>query len=96
MMDSFVAFLSGSLYVQSYNYPFDDGTNRHGITHGAFADKDYGSALNFYKVIAAIDFLSFVAGFRAPISMFAPDPTDATRIYAGYLRALSEIAIDRP
>jgi hypothetical protein len=96
MMDSFITFLSQSLYVQSRSYPFDDGTNRHGITHGAFADADYGSPLNFYKVISAIDFLSFISGFKAPLSMFAPDPTDTSRAYAGYLKMLAKTALARP
>ena len=43
MMDSFAAFAHDSFFANSEFYPFTDGTNRHGIAHGAYADEDYGS-----------------------------------------------------
>lgn len=64
MLNSFENFTTKLLYAEHTDYLLSDGTNRHGITHGHYADKDYGSPLNFYKTIAAIDFLTFVAAFR--------------------------------
>jgi hypothetical protein len=72
MMDSFGSFAKKAFFASSESYAFGDGTNRHGIAHGAFKDADYGRPINFYKVIAAIDFLSLVASFRASISWLAP------------------------
>jgi hypothetical protein len=92
MMDSFSFFVREYLYIDSSLYPLVDKTNRHGIAHGAYADIDYGRPLNFFKAIAAIDFLTFVSSFRAHISWFAPDPSDASlklSAYYGSLRKLS-------
>jgi hypothetical protein len=88
MMDSFVFFVRNYMYVDSGLYPLVDKTNRHGITHGAYADADYGRPLNFYKTIAAIDFLTFVSSFRANISWFAPSPTPDSQKLTGYYIAL--------
>ncbi len=88
MMDSFVSFTTNVLYVDSEKYPFIDGTNRHGITHGSFRDSDYGKPINFYKTIGAVDFLAFVSAFRASISWFAPDVTAESERLAGYYRKL--------
>jgi hypothetical protein len=90
MLDSFRDFTNNVLFVNSKNYPFDDGTNRHGIAHGAYSDADYGSPINFYKVIAAIDFLTFVASFRAHVSWFAPDPTPESFKLSQHYLALKE------
>jgi len=76
MLDSFVYFTKNNLYVQSSNYVEKDKTNRHGILHGAFSDDDYGSPINFYKAIGAIDFLCFIVSIRASISFFAPNEND--------------------
>jgi hypothetical protein len=86
MMDSFVFFVRNYMYVDSSLYPVVDKTNRHGITHGAYADADYGRPLNFFKTIAAIDFLAFVSSFRANISL-APSPTAASHKLASGLGA---------
>lgn len=75
MLDSFSRYTSSFLYVDSTMYPLIDKTNRHGITHGAYRDTDYGSRLNFYKTIGAVDFLAFVSSMRARMYAFAPDPT---------------------
>lgn len=71
MMDSFAIFARNFMYVDSALYPLVDKTNRHGITHGAYADADYGRPLNFFKTIAAIDFLTLVASFGANLSWMA-------------------------
>jgi hypothetical protein len=92
MLDSFVFFVNNYLYADSSLYPLVDGTNRHGIAHGAYADADYGRPLNFFKAIAAVDFLCFVSSFRASLSWFAPDPTPESLKLATYfigLRGLS-------
>lgn len=88
MMDSFVNFIKGYMYVGSGLYPLADKTNRHGILHGTYADADYGRPLNFYKTIAAVDFLTFVSSFRANISWFAPDQTPESQALMGYYLAL--------
>lgn len=94
MMDSFSHFTKNVLYVDSEKYPFVDGTNRHGITHGSFKDGDYGSPINFYKTIAAVDFLAFVSAFRAAISWFVPEPTAESERLAKYYRELQGIRLN--
>lgn len=76
MMDSFSVFAQKHLYIESSDYSLHDKTNRHGILHGVYSDKDYGNPINFYKSIAAVDFLCFVSAFRASISWLAPSPTE--------------------
>ncbi|KAB0669048.1 hypothetical protein F6V30_14535 [Oryzomonas sagensis] len=96
MMDSFAEFAEKHLYVHSENYPLADKTNRHGILHGAYSDHDYGRPLNFYKAIAAIDFLCFVSAFRAPISWFAPSPTDESKLLATYYCTCALLGKNKP
>lgn len=91
MMDSFSSFANNVLYVDSEKYPFIDGTNRHGITHGSFKDSDYGSPINFYKTIGAVNFLAFVSAFRASISWFAPEVTPESVTLARYYLELQGI-----
>ncbi|MDR0234294.1 MAG: hypothetical protein LBI31_05785 [Zoogloeaceae bacterium] len=86
MMDSFIDFTKNHLYINSNNYTLQDNTNRHGILHGAFADADYGEPINFYKAIAAVDFLCFVSAFRASISWFAPSSTERSRKLSDYYK----------
>lgn len=88
MMDSFIEFAKGNLYINSNNYPQEDNTNRHGILHGAFSDQDYGDPINFYKSIAAIDFLCFISAFDAAISWVAPNETDDSKNLAKYYQSL--------
>jgi hypothetical protein len=95
MLDAFASFARTSLFVNSIHYPFDDGTNRHGIAHGAYSDADYGRPLNFYKTIAAIDILTWIAAFRANISWFAPSLTGESMRLAGYYRSLRAFAMAR-
>jgi hypothetical protein len=92
MMDSFATFTSEYMYVGSQFYPLSDRTNRHGITHGAYSDDDYGRPLNFYKVIAAIDFLTLVASFRANISWLGPSHTEQSLNLARYYAELAALA----
>jgi hypothetical protein len=75
MLDSFVYFTKNNLYVTSSSYPNEDNTNRHGILHGAFSDLDYGTPINFYKALGAIEALCFIVSIDEPISFFAPDET---------------------
>ncbi|WP_157222009.1 hypothetical protein [Chromobacterium haemolyticum] len=91
MMDSFDSFTNKVLYVDSKKYPFIDGTNRHGITHGSFKDSDYGSPINFYKTIGAVDFLAFVSAFRAVISWLPPAVTPESEKLASYYSELQGI-----
>ena len=75
MMDSFIEFSKSNLYINSEKYPQEDNTNRNGILHGAYSDQDYGQPINFYKSIAAVDFLCFISAFDAAISWFALRPS---------------------
>lgn len=92
MLDSFSRFASVFLYVDSRFYPHIDKTNRHGITHGAYKDSDYGQAINFYKTIGAVDFLCFISAFRAHISWFSPSRSPESSELASYYRVLGELA----
>ncbi len=95
MLDSFVHFVKENLYINSEKYPHPDKTNRHGILHGAFSDHDYGSPLNFYKVIGAVDFLSFIVSIKAPISFFAPEESPESERLSRYLQGLSQLNCSR-
>ena len=96
MMDSFIEFTDNNLYINSNNYPLSDNTNRHGILHGAFADADYGEPLNFYKSIGAIDFLCFISALRAPISCFAPSPTQESQSLSAYYQLCIQLGQKKP
>jgi hypothetical protein len=76
MLDSFSCFIASYFYSSTDQYPLLDGTNRHGVAHGLYTDAEYGSPLNFFKIIAAVDFLTFISLLR-PLNMsgLAPDPT---------------------
>ena len=88
MIDSFVVFAQSYFYVNSSSYPLDDNTNRHGPLHGSYSDDDYGDAVNFYKVISAVDFLCMIAAFRARVSWLAPTPTpESQKLAAFYIAA---------
>ena len=91
MMDSFLVFARTYFFAKSEAYPFADGTNRHGIAHGAFSDQDYGRPLNFFKTIAAIDFLTFIASLKASVSWFAPDITEVSLCRASYYSMLQGV-----
>jgi hypothetical protein len=91
MLESFRNFATKNLYANSRHYPFRDNTNRHGILHGAYSDEDYGSPLNFYKAISAIDVLCFIVSIRAPISFFAPDVTAKSENISKMYRLLKSL-----
>ena len=91
-LDSFVHFTKNSLYINSHHYSHDDNTNRHGILHGAFSDLDYGSPINFYNAIGAVDFLCFVVSIRASISFLAPNASDESRKMAKQYALLQELS----
>jgi hypothetical protein len=90
MMDSFGIFAEKYLFIESSIYALSDKTNRHGIVHGAYCDHDYGHPINFYKSIATIDFLCFVAGFDSGyMPCFAPDYTEKSKKLFKYYCQLS-------
>jgi hypothetical protein len=91
MMDSFAEFTTNYLYINSDLYSLSDKTNRHGMTHGAFADKDYGRPINFYKAIAAVDFLTFISCFRASVSCFAPNKTEESKKLAEFYKTCGQM-----
>jgi len=96
MMDSFIDFTDNNLYINANSYGFDDKTNRHGILHGAYSDEDYGTPINFYKSIAAVDFLCFVSALRAPISCFAPKPTEHSLMLGNYYQICKQVSNIKP
>lgn len=96
MLDSFKEYTEKNLYIYSGHYPHADKTNRHGILHGVYKDEDYGRPINFYKAIAAVNFLCFISSFRAPISWFAPNPTDESEKLARYYRFCALMAKTNP
>lgn len=96
MLDSFKEYTEKNLYIYSDHYPHADKTNRHGILHGAYKDEDYGRPINFYKAIAAVDFLCFISSFRAPISWFAPNRTEESEKLARYYRFCALMAKANP
>jgi hypothetical protein len=91
MLHAFLTFLKHYFFEDSRLYPLLDGTNRHGILHGAYKDADYGRPINFYKVIGAVEILTFVSMLRtAKMSGFPPEMTPESRALAeGYLQAES-------
>lgn len=71
-------------------------TNRHGILHGAYADEDYGSPINFYKSIAAIDFLCLISAFKAHVSWMAPNSTATSEGLSFVYFACQELSKQNP
>ena len=96
MMESFASFIDNYLYIGVANYPLADKTNRHGITHGNYTDADYGTPLNFYKMITAINFLTFISSFRARMSWLGPSDTEASAKLVSYYQALKRLRALRP
>lgn len=93
MIDSFLDFTEQHLYADSDAYPLSDKSNRNGISHGRYADDDYGSPLNFYKVISCVDMLCFISSFWGGGSWFAPPPNaESDRLLQRYqlLRLLAK------
>ena len=76
MLDSFSCFIESYFYTDTTRYPLADHTNRHGMLHGAYMDTEYGRPLNFFKTIAAVDFLTFLSSLMTSnMSGFSPDRT---------------------
>ncbi len=92
MLESFELFLSEVLFVDTRATTITDGTNRNGMAHGLFADKEFGSPLNFYKIMTAINFLTFTSSLYYGGSGFAPDETVQSKELARYYRTLAWIA----
>ncbi len=89
MLDSFLCFIKDYLYSGSQAYPLTDRTNRPGITHGAYTDSEYGKPINFYKTIAAVDFLTFISSLSTPkMSGFVPDRTSESSGLAAHYVSL--------
>jgi hypothetical protein len=93
MVDGFLHFIESYFYTKSQAYPLIDKTNRHGITHGAYTDADYGKPINFYKTIAAVDFLTFIASLKTKsMSGFAPSHTPKSQTLAARYLNLGQLA----
>ncbi len=90
MLDSFLCFIKDYFYSKTQAYPLIDGTNRHAITHGIYTDSEYGRPINFYKTIAAVDFLTFVSSLNTrTMSGFAPERTSESRGLAAHYVSLT-------
>ncbi|AAN67905.1 hypothetical protein RPN52_12195 [Pseudomonas putida] len=63
MLRSFQKFLQ-KFYSDSDKYVTNGSTNRNGVTHGDFTDTKFGSALDFYKTLAAVDILCLISTFQ--------------------------------
>jgi hypothetical protein len=96
MLESFAEFTRKHLYAHSERYELDDKTNRHGILHGYYTDADYGLPINFYKTIAAVDFMCFVCGLTSRLPCLPPSPTDRSKALAAYWRRCSLQSENRP
>jgi hypothetical protein len=96
MMGSFNDFTENVLYVRSGTYKLGDNTNRNPTLHGEYSDADYGQLINFYKTIAAVDFLCMISALRARVSWFAPSPTQLSKRLADYYRACTILRSVRP
>ncbi|QGT80616.1 hypothetical protein [Pseudomonas coronafaciens] len=80
MLTVFLSFLEKYFWEGSSSYPLPDGTNRHGILHGAYSDADYGYPINFYKTLTAVDMLCWISEFKP----FQPMPTADSQALAIY------------
>ncbi|HEK2500649.1 hypothetical protein CJT82_17120 [Pseudomonas aeruginosa] len=96
MLDSFTDFADTKLYIRSEKYPHLDMTNRNGILHGSYADENYGKPVNFYKAIAAIDFLCLVSAFKSKVSWMAPTPTEKSHSLALFYVACQQLSSKSP
>lgn len=95
MIDSFEQFATKKLYADSAQYPHGDNTNRHGITHAAYADEDYGKPINFYKTVAAINSLCFLAAIDSGLSWFPPKGSESGMKKSLYYSICQKIATIR-
>lgn len=95
MLDSFSCFIESYFYIDTNGYRLADRTNRHGVLHGNYVDSEYGRPLNFFKTIAAVDFLTFIASLMTSnISGLSPDRTDESEALAKrYIAAKSICAM---
>lgn len=92
MMNSFKLFCDQHLYQSSEKYQLEDNTNRHGILHGVFRDKDYGRPLNFYKCIAAVEFLCWVSAFKSNVSWLLPSASNKSQALGAYYKSLMHLS----
>ncbi|GAB2192065.1 hypothetical protein MAH1_36740 [Sessilibacter sp. MAH1] len=95
MIDSFEQFATKKLYADSTQYPHDDNTNRHGITHAAYADSDYGKPINFYKTVAAINSLCFLSAIDSEGSWFPPKGSESGMKKSLYYSMCQKLATNR-
>ena len=96
MLDSFATYVERFFYEQTRDYSLNDGTNRHGALHGTYGDKDYGSPINFYKTISAVDFLCMISALRANVSWLAPNPTAKSAELAKHYGQCASLRGQRP
>jgi hypothetical protein len=97
MISSFYVYARDYFYVGSKAYPLPDNTERHGTEHGVYGDKDYGTPINFYKTLSAVDMLCTMAGFgRNAPSLIAPSPSEESTPLSAYFMELAAISMRRP
>ncbi|WP_313506219.1 hypothetical protein [Stutzerimonas kunmingensis] len=91
MLDSFRDFADTKLYIGSRAYTHPDKMNRNGILHGSYTE-NYGRPINFYKAIAAINFLCLVSALKANVPWRAPSPTEKSQQLSNFYLSCQQIA----
>ena len=86
VLNSFLTFLQKYFYRDSHNFPLSDKTNRNGITHGSFDDRDFGTPLNFYKTVGVLDVLCLISDFQ----VFPARSTPSSEVLALYYLTLKD------
>jgi len=71
MLGSFRDFVA-QLYARTDQFQGHEHLNRHGILHALFAEKDYGTAFNFQRLVSALDLLNFFIRIDLQVGYLLP------------------------
>lgn len=93
MIDSFEQFATKKLYVDSNLYPHSDKTNRNGIAHAAYDDSEYGTPINFYKTVAAINSLCFLSAIDSGLSWSPPKRNKSSMKMSQFFSLCQKLAV---
>ena len=93
MLKAFLVFLVDYFWESSSGYPLPDKTNRNGILHGTYADKDYGYRINFYKVLSAVDMLCWISKFEPFPPKNSPESESLALYYIAMQKLRSEVKV---
>jgi hypothetical protein len=83
-------FFAERLLARTDDYNGLDQLNRHGILHGIF--EQYGSAVNFLRLITLLELICFAMVLAHGGSAFAPDDTPESNRLAERYRRLKQSA----